>query len=511
MQTDTRITRIVQRRHPEYGVLRPHWDFLYDTYIGGRQWFGENIFKYHKEGDVEFGDRQKRAYRFNHTREVVDLVVKYLLKAKINRSEDASEAVKAFWQSTSGGTNGQQSIDQFVRDVATRSAIYGRLYVVVDATDPASESVVSVADERRTESRIYAYTVGPQRALDMSFDPFGELNWILFQEDFRDDEDPFASSEDGVPVRPRYRLWTRDTWHLLTPRVDDATIFDEKSGVHGLGVVPVVIVDHVTCDESLYSAPSMIGDVAYLDRAVANYLSNLDAIIQDQTFSQLVIPAQSLPVAIDGTYSDAARSMIEMGTKRIFTYDASNGAPPPGYISPDVKQAELILAVVSKIINEIYHSVGVAGERTKQDNSMGIDNSSGVAKAYDFDRVNSLLSAKAAAMEQAENSIAALVDLWAGVTGKTKAVRYPTDFDVRGLADEFDVARKLLDVGAPDEVRRMQMEQLIDKLFPNITDAVKQKMVSAMADWPIDVVVNQEMPKAPDAVNPAPSDKALPE
>ena len=46
--------------------------------------------------------------------------------------------------------------------------------------------------------------------------------------------------------------------------------------------------------ESPYFSPSLIDDIAYLDRAVANYLSNLDAIIQDQTFSQLAIPVQSL-------------------------------------------------------------------------------------------------------------------------------------------------------------------------------------------------------------------------
>jgi hypothetical protein len=51
--------------------------------------------------------------------------------------------------------------------------------------------------------------------------------------------------------------------------------------------------------------------------------------------------------------------------------------------------------MVNKIIGEIYHSVGMAGERTKQDNAMGIDNSSGVAKAYDFERMNAMLATKA--------------------------------------------------------------------------------------------------------------------
>jgi hypothetical protein len=480
--------KLIQRRHPEYAELKPHWDFLYDTYIGGRRWFEENIFRYIKEGEQEYKDRVERAYRFNHTREVVDLVVKYLYKAPISRSEDASDAVKAFWKHPGNGQS-HSSISQFMRDAATQSGIYGRIYAVVDST---SSSAISRADEKKEGTRTYSYFVSPQRALDMSFDQHGDLNWILFQEDFRDDEDPF-SGDDDHDVRIRFRLWTRDEWFLITPAVNgDGTLSLDteakfESGTHGLGVVPVVIVDHITSDESLYSAPSMISDVAYLDRACANYLSNLDAIIQDQTFSQLVIPAQSLPFSLDGGVTATQRAMIEMGTKRIFTYDASNGAPAPAYISPDVKQSQLLMSVVKQIINEIYHSVGVAGERTKQDNSMGIDNSSGVAKAYDFDRVNSLLTAKSMTLSQVENRIAQLVDLWAGNDPQDDLVQYPKDFDVRGLADEFEVAANLNAIEAPDVVRRQQMEQLVEKLFPSIKATVKKQMIAEIADWPVNV------------------------
>ncbi|MCF6933136.1 hypothetical protein L4L51_29350, partial [Klebsiella pneumoniae] len=108
-------------------------------------------------------------------------------------------------------------------------------------------------------------------------------------------------------------------------------------------------------------------------------------IIQDQTFSQLAIPVQSL---LPG--DENHKKVLEFGTKRVFTYDGENGAQP-FYLSPDPKQASMIISTVQQIINEIYHSVGVAGERTKQDNAKGIDNSSGAAKLYDFQRVNSLL------------------------------------------------------------------------------------------------------------------------
>jgi hypothetical protein len=242
--------------------------------------------------------------------------------------------------------------------------------------------------------------------------------------------------------------------------------------------LPCFPVDHVIGDNT-YSAPSLIADIAYLDRAIANYLSNLDAIIQDQTFSQLAMPAQGL-LPGDEKF-DALR---EMGTKRIFTFDGEGGVEPK-YLSPDVKQAQVIVDVVNKIIHEIYNSVGMAGERTKQDNAVGIDNSSGVAKAYDFERLNSLLTTKAAALENAENRLVEFVNKWnKAMPPKDDLVEYPETFDVRSLFDEFTVAERLALISAPDTIRRAQMKQVKNKLFPVQSSKDEQEMNKELESWP---------------------------
>ena len=480
-------TSVVERIHPEYSALKPHWDFLFATYIGGREWFDDHIFKYLKEGYGEYADRVKRAYRFNHTREVVDLVTKYLFKANIVRNKDnASDAVKAFWKHPSRAES-PGDIDRFARTLATQSSIYGRCYVVVDST--FGGGTISLADARRDGGRVYAYIVPPQRVKDLSFDDLGQLRWILIEEDWRDDEDPFESSGDVVI---RYRLWTRNEWYLYGKLVDNGITYEiVDQGVHNLGVVPVIPVDHIIADESKYTSPSMIGDVAYLDRANANYLSNLDAIIQDQTFSQLVIPAQSMPTTTEAADDATHQRLLEMGTKRIFTYYAAEGAQPPQFISPDVRQAELIVVVIKQIINEIYHSVGVAGERTKQDNALGIDNSSGVAKAYDFERVDSLLTSKGSSLEAVENRMVELVEMWHGRDNyESSLVVYPDTFDTRGIKDEFEIAMNLSLISAPDEMRRFQMEQLVEKLFPHLKTALKDEILKGLKQWPEDPIQN---------------------
>lgn len=473
-----RLRTLIERRHPKYEALVAHWNFMEETYNGGRKWFSSNIFRYIKEGDKEFKNRIERAYRFNHTREVVDLINKYLFKQAITRNDkDAPQCVIDFWKSA---TKGNLTINDFVRQVSKKTSLFGRVGIVVDRSR-ADMEIVSRQDEVEANLHTYSYIVEPQRLLDYSFDENGELNWILIHEIGRDDEDPFDSS--GKPVN-RFRLWTKQHWALYEVKEGKGkkvAVSLVDSSNHDLGEVPVILADNIIGDDQ-YSAPALIDDIAYLDRATANYLSNLDAIIQDQTFSQLAMPAQNLMPG-----EESHDKLLEMGTKRVFLYDGEGGSQP-FYLSPDVKQADLLMTTINKIIGEIYHTVGLAGERTKQDNAVGIDNSSGVAKAYDFERVNALLTAKADSLETIENKIVRLVAKWNGerIDDKDLYVSYPDNFDTRGLYDEFDISARLMLIEAPDTVRRTQMEAVIDKLFPQLAKELKEKMLKELKDWPVD-------------------------
>jgi hypothetical protein len=203
---------------------------------------------------------------------------------------------------------------------------------------------------------------------------------------------------------------------------------------------------------------------------------------------------------------EAYNKMLEVGTKRIFMYDGEGGAQP-FYLSPDPRQAELIITAIGKIINEIYHTVGMAGERTKQDNSIGIDNSSGVAKAYDFERVNALLTTKAVALKRAEVKMASLAMLWNGIVMLedeiAKLITYPETFDVRGISDEFSIAQNLILVESPIEMIRQQMKVLVDKLFPTIDDALKTEMYAAVdkMESVSTLLANENAQQAGEAIN----------
>lgn len=492
--TGDQAKRLCERKHPDYGAKLAHWQFLLSTYESSRDWFANNIFKFLREGPDTFAGRLQRAYRFNHTREIVDLVNKYLFKVKPQRNPDVSPAVKRFRKRA---TLSGLSLEAFEEQVSKMSSIFGRVHVVVDSNKRNGE-IATVADENSGNVRLYAYIVLPEDFIDCGFDENGNYEWVLLRELVRDDDDPFTAS--GA-ISERYRLWTKTDWFLFNKdrKKRDVWVYSMAGhDSHDLGVVPVLKADHIESDKK-YSVPALIEDIAYLDRAIANYLSNLDQIINDQTFSQLTMPAQGVLPGIstlegltDSTDPDAvkARNMVlKMGTSQILLYDGEHGEAP-SYISPDPRQANLILSTIKQIINEIYHTVGLAGERTKQDNSAGIDNSSGVAKAFDFERVNALLSAKASAMQNFSNRLERLVSLWNGEDVEVdsddetaQSVLYSTEFDVRGLADELTVAIELGAMSAPIEVRRLHMKSLVKKLWPMLGANVRKNLEQAIDEW----------------------------
>lgn len=483
-EEDKQVKKLIERRHPNYTKDYLQWKFFESTYHGGRDWFDENIFKYCKEGNQEYQERVDRAYRFNHSREIVDLINKYLFKQQIHRKEDAPECVSKFWKHATkyGG-----DINDLAKQISKNTSIFGRIGIVVDNAQ-FDTNVFSVKEEKESKFHPYAYIVTPTQMLDYSFDEDGNLNWILIQEVIRDDDDPFTSSGDELY---KYRLWTKEEWYEFKED-DKSNVHLTDQGKHGLGVVPVVLADNLLTDEE-YGSPSMLNDIAYLDRATANYLSNLDAIIQDQTFSQLIIPMSGI-----SPDSEASAKLLELGTKRIFTYLNDGTSHAPQFISPDPKQAQLILDVVNRIVHEIYHTVGLSSERTNKDNAVSKDNSSGVAKAYDFERVNALLASKADSLEVIENKLAKIVCLWCGkeheeCDGENRLVLYPDNFDTRGLYDEFDIASRLMLIDAPGALRREQMSSVVDKLFPLLKDEIRKKIDKELEDWPItfDDLANQ--------------------
>lgn len=452
--------KLIERKHPEYLAQAPIWEFLLDSYNGGEAFVKSNLFRYYKEGDEEYKGRQDRAYRENHTKRVVDLFNSYLFKEPATRKNE-NELVNDWIDNVDGKGTG---INKFMKQVSLYADILGRVYVVMDKKPlPEEDRTGTHADDLKTLP--YMYVLFPQDIMDLAFDEEGRIKWVLVRESKRDDDDPFTSTGD---VTAQYRLWQKGSWKLYDAK---GALIDE--GETGLNVVPIIPFDNQETD-SEYVSKSLVEDVAYIDRAIYNNWSRLDVIINDQTFSQLIIPVEAMVLQEDDESEDGEESLKEqfltMGTKRIFLYSAT-ASQPPQFISPDASQAQLILETIQIQTKQLYASMGLAGETATE-----VKAQSGTAKAYDFDKLNKMLATKADNLEQLENYLFDLFGKWMGQDNIEVEVDYPDEFDVKTLMDELAEAQELFLIDVSKTFNKELKKNIAAKAMPKL-DSKKMQVI----------------------------------
>jgi hypothetical protein len=437
------------RRHPKYDDYKPEWDFFLECYLNPIDYADKHLFKYFKEGDNEFRERKKRAYRENHTKKVVELINSYLFKAQAKR-KIVNDALFNFRENATGNF---KSIENFMQHSVARFAnLLGRVYVVVDKKNP---EVLTGTHLDNIKGMPYCYVVFPQDVLDLSFDDVGNIRWILLKESVRDDENPFESTGE---INEQYRLWYGGDWWLFDSNGDEIA-----SGSTGLDETPVIAVDG---EEGLdvYNGVSLIKDIAYIDRAIFNNWSRLDVIVNDQTFSQLIIPAEG--IIFTDTDEDMKSQILEMATNRVFLY-SSQAQVPPKYISPDASQAQFILSMIEKQTKQLYAINGLSGEVASD-----VKIQSGLAKAYDFDKLNKMLASRASSFEVAERKIFRLASKWMGIDtnnfNEICVIDYPDDFDVRSLADEISYAQEMSLLNISETFEKQIKKNIVYKAFPKL-------------------------------------------
>lgn len=462
MENNTIVT-MIRRRLPRYAERKLDWDFYWKSYQGGREYIEENLFQYYKEGNIEFRRRKERAYRENHCKRVIDLINSYLFAAPASR-ETSNALVGEFFNNIDGRGH---DVNHFMKRVALFTSIFGRAYIVVDRPAiPAERRTGTAADNLSAPP--YCWILTPQDMLDVAFTEEGKIKWALLRENIRDDDDPMTCTGE---VKSQYRLWTPEEWVLY----DDANNEIARE-THGLGLVPIIPVDNEEGDE--YDGQSLIGDIAFVDRAIFNNWSRLDTIINDQTFSQLIFPIEGLAFDELATSAELREKYMVLATNRILFYSAA-AAVKPEFISPDASQADFILRTIERQIRQLYASMGMQAETATETTTQ-----SGVAKAYDFDKLNKTLASKADNLEAAESALIEVFSAWQGVEVDV-AIDYPDEFDVKSLADEIDMAGELalLDVS-----RRFKAEVdkgIVLKALPKAKQAVIKEIfneIDAKAD-----------------------------
>lgn len=370
-----------------------------------------------------------------------------------------------------------------MRSVSDKSSVVSPLYVVVDmptlSEEMSRKPILTEADT--SDLSPYAYTVYPNDVLDFGVDDDGEFTWVLIRESYRNDEDP---EECDGKVITQFRLWTRVDWRVYEPAKNDKGFKRIAQGNHNLGKVPVVRVVHKDGDD-IYNAIGMIDDIAYKDRAIANYRSCLDCTIHDQTFSTLWIPDGGLMASTERDAEGKRQRMIRMATNRAAVFnDKANHIP--FYLSPDADQAEIIKSLIAELRTEVWEDALMGSESRAKSTGPA----TATEKEHEFEKLNGALGDKAANLEAAERRILELVCLWNNTEPTEDELAewssYPRRFNVQALVDEISdllQVQKITGLSQSPTFMTKVIERFIKRYLPDISkedmDTIRSEIESA--------------------------------
>lgn len=505
----------IDERLPNYNNLSSEWQFFEQSYNGGVAYFNrDNIWSWIKEDVKELEDRMKRLYRLNYCKQVVDLLNSYLFRDPPTRQVDklvgasaarGAEVLKEYWADVSNNPNQPLPIDDFMKNVGVWSSVEGIVYVV---TDKPGIEVNTVYQETQVGVLPYSYMVMPYNVLDLKI-LNGRIVWILILEEYREDDDPHQPDRG---VKQQYRLWTETGWELwrsnpkgkstTTPNVKNRYIMVD-SGEHNLGICPVVRFTHEKNPMAKYASPSYIQDIAYVDRAIFNNCSRLDQILNDQTFSQMISPFDSIvPEAdmsqyqSDGIIPESAQIINNLqrryanvlSTKRVMFYDSNTAGQKPEFISPDASQAMLVLRTIQMLIEELFKNAHMTSEIASATQDV-----SGETKSYEGAKLQAMLANKADVFETAEAQLCRIVLAWRGIKQlvvEKGIVDYPESFQVDSLLSAIETAKELAILQISATFYKEVNKKLVLRVFPKMPDATRDIIFKEIDDQTPEDLVN---------------------
>ena len=385
------------------------YKLLRDAYNGsGGFEDGSYLLRHPREANEKYQMRKKLAYYLNYTRPCVDARVKPIFKTLAVREWQGTGS--ALWESflEDADMAGTRLMD-FMERVASISSIQGVAFIVMDRLKEASTegTMASMKEDRRNLP--YVLAIEPLDVKEIKVNRFGVITKFVYEEaDEADDE------------KKAERTLTADGWELKNSR-NEIT-----KGTWNLGITPVIPVYSKLHDiQSPFPASDFL-NIAQTNRTIYNLCSWLTDILVNQTFSVLVYPSNNTDGLVLGTSNALG-----------FPSDASH---MPTFIAPPDGPANILQGVIERLQQEEYRMSGVV-------NVTGVrSQASGVAKAWDFEQTNELLSNFADRIENAEQRISELFKRWMPVD-LTYTVNYPNDYSISDVQTELanaDVAKGLL-------------------------------------------------------------------
>ncbi|RHX84714.1 YlbF family regulator [Leptospira stimsonii] len=442
---------ILKRRHPDISSKLSAWELILDSFLGGLSYIDKNhLFQYSKENSFSYENRKKRSVFINHTSPIVEALTGLIFDTTPTR--DIPDSIKPFLENV----NHRQSIDEFMQEVATKSLLC-TCAVLVDSPVFDPETVKTQADVTEQGLRPYCvlYDIGQIR--DFSIDEKGYLLWVLLDNSYLEDEDPFQERTKIV----QYRLWTKEYYQDFT-RNKDGKILASELVPHSLGRVPLVFVSW-SDNESGPINQTIFEDIAIIDRKIYNLLSVEDEVIYSGAFKVFIYPGV-LPEKLEKE---------GIGSLSFITYDKESSSAP-SFIGPGIEDLTGLGIVVERLCKKILQKVGLDKDQEKTGPQ------SGIAKSLEFREAKAFLHSGATRLEKCEKEIFELFALWqkTSVSKDQIKISYQKKFETIDIAETVKTLLSIFESLNYSAVKKKIAKEIVNKVFSDLSETEKSKLYS---------------------------------
>ena len=397
--------RALALNNNEYARYRDRWNFLYQSYVGGEEYRqGFHLTQYQLETPSEYNARLRATPYDNHPASVVSTYIGFLFREEPMRDFESwtgSPDLTAFLKDCDYEG---RSFNQFMKDVATWSSVFGHCWVMMTKPDIGA---TTLGQEMEAGVRPYVNLLTPLIVSDWRYERRDtgayELTYIKYVEEVI----------DKITV---IRKWYTDRIETWISDDYKKEAYMEKVEPNELGMIPAVLVYNKRSVVKGIGV-SDITDIADTARMIYNLTSEADQGIRMAVHSTLVVP----PTAQVGSGAGAM----------IILQEGSDPGLNPYIIEQGTSSIDNIYHTIEKLVESIDRMAHTGGVRGTQKFA-----ESGISMEVEFSLLNARLAEKADNLEVAEEQLWTIFGAYQGKVWDGE-VKYPDSFNIRDEAREL--------------------------------------------------------------------------
>jgi len=401
----------------DYNENKEFWEFLHDSYKGGKDYKeGDYLKKHAREDKDSFRSRKEAAAYTNFVSPIVDLYTSYIFSKDVKREiKVPSTYDNAITKINEGINLNGDSITEFSSNLARWTLVYGRMLAIVDA--PQFEGDKSIQ---------YIMDNGLLPYISM-YQPTSVINWKLSAPGLGKRELELLVLFEGEQESDDrewkfYKIWTKEEWILIKVKGrNNAKVEIVAQGINKIGGIPAVQLTFKDGFENdLADGQSLISDISYMSKTVYDLDSNINEIVEHSAFPLLEIP-----------YTEGDDTVKEIGTGNAITYDANNPQARSTYIEPSNSSMAAIHNWRNQLIEDIRqmaHMIGASVEKQAE---------SGIALEARQQALHSTLGSMSKKLQKAEIMLYKIILKYFNIDGEVN-ITYPKTFAIKSLSNDID-------------------------------------------------------------------------